>query len=348
MHFFRTINTNTLAPQLYHTMMTHGVSSPSRNGPVLRLPGPTICVIEAPEQRVHFCPVRNANPFFHLFEAMAMITNNNDAAFLGWFAKQMLSYVDEGQSGFNAFYGTRMHRQGQFNKAVQSLIDDPASRRAYVDLWDIADTSKVTKDMACNLGMLFEIVDGKLDMTTFNRSNDAIWGYVTGANIVHFSFFQELAALTIGIPIGKWTHISANMHVYTENPQWSKLIQEYETRNWLNPWDYTSTRDEIPIFRQPMFESGPGRAAEFADQLATFVYLAIGVQRQPSTLQDFMSIKHTSTFISRVLKPMLTAWALHKNGFPLDAILEQLHAMPAGNDWRAAGLEWVHRNHKQR
>lgn len=341
MQSFTARNTNHLAALIYPAFEQKGIREESRNGPVLRLPNVTTVQITSPAERVHFCPVRNCNPFFHIFEAMAMFVPINDALFMSFFAKNMLNFVDEGEQGFNAFYGTRMNADNQFEKAIEHVRQDKSTRRAYVDLWDKADLSKISKDYACNLGMLFHCnADGSLGMTTFNRSNDAIWGYVSGANIVHFSFFQEYVALALGRPVGPWNHASANMHVYEDNPQWTKLREQYRHTNGDAQYAYEDGASSLPLAEDS------ADFAVFKDALEPFMMLARFVSSHHDNLSDVMAFKTTNAFISKVLKPMFIAWTMHKTRFPLNTILEVLANMPAGNDWRIASEQWMHRNHK--
>ena len=71
--------------------------------------------------------------------------------------------------------------------------------------------------------MVFEIKGVELHLTVYNRSNDLIYGNVTGANPVHFSFFQQWVANKLDIPMGPLTFISTNAHVYTDNPIWQTM-----------------------------------------------------------------------------------------------------------------------------
>ena len=336
-------NTNRLARQFYPLIAEHGQAMPSRNGPVLRMPRTTTVQITNPDERVHFCPVRNANPFFHLFEAMAMFVALNDGPFLGYFAKNMLSFMDEGENTFNAFYGTRMHAGNQFINALRAVDTDTTTRRAYVDMWKIDDLTKATKDTACNVGMLFSVgPEGLLEMTTFNRSNDGIWGGICGANIVHFSFFQEFAAIFTGFRLGQWDHLSANLHVYTENPQWIKLRQHHlENSEMEVEHDYCAGVTIQPLTTQEHATSGV-----FMSELNRFMQYCLTVQRKGEELMRVVQCNTGHTFIDHVLRPMFIAWVQHKNGFNLTQILNTLQNMPAGNDWRLAAELWMNRNHK--
>jgi hypothetical protein len=84
-------------------------------------------------------------------------------------------------------------------------------------MWDPeTDLGRQGKDLPCNLTATFQInVDGALDLSVFNRSNDIIWGCY-GANAVHFSFLLEYMARWIGVPVGRYSQISINWHGYLE------------------------------------------------------------------------------------------------------------------------------------
>jgi hypothetical protein len=217
-----------LAPQVYQHLLNHGIKGPSRNGEVVRMPGVTTLIVERPWERVNLDPFRDCNPFFHLMESIAMLAPFNAVTFLSHFAKNMSNYSDDGTS-FNAFYGTRVFETwfDQLEVIIHTLRKDPDSRQCVALLWNPEDLLKTTKDKACNLMFIFSIDEQqRLVMTTFNRSNDAIWGILTGANVVHLSFFQEYVALALQRDMGPWTHVSNNLHVYTANPKWPGIASQ--------------------------------------------------------------------------------------------------------------------------
>jgi len=55
-----------------------GVRRSSRNGDVLELPSGCVTRYLRPMERVLFCAVRDANPFFHLFEALWILAGRDD------------------------------------------------------------------------------------------------------------------------------------------------------------------------------------------------------------------------------------------------------------------------------
>lgn len=236
MYNFRGDNTMVVGNQVYTALDKHGVRSESRNGPVLRLPGPVSVTYLKPWKRCNFTKGRDANPVFHHMEAVWMLAGRRDVYFPDIFNSNLKNYSDD-QKTFNAAYGYRIrHHFGfdQLDEVAKHLMDDPWSRQAVIQMWDPADLNKDTKDKACNMSMVFEIKDfdnhqGFLNLTIFNRSNDAIWGGVTGANPVHFSYFmqamlEKLEKAYRKLQWGTMTFVSNNMHVYTElYPHWERI-----------------------------------------------------------------------------------------------------------------------------
>ena len=68
-------------------MALEGVEADSRNGRVRLTPWPVATVYARPWERVLFDPVRDANPIFHLHEALWMLAGESDARWLDRFVK---------------------------------------------------------------------------------------------------------------------------------------------------------------------------------------------------------------------------------------------------------------------
>lgn len=336
----KTRNTNTLCPELYQLIREHGVSGPSRNGPVLRLPEPITITIHRPWERVNFSPERDANPFFHFMESMAMLGNVNSAPLLSFFAKNMANYSDNGDT-FNAFYGSRARggswanggfETDQLEAVIEILRRDPASRQAVVDLWRVDDLVSATKDKACNMMMVFSVVHDAVVLTTFNRSNDAIWGHGSGANVVHFPYFQEYVATSLGRRMGPWHHVSNNMHVYTDNPQWATVR---DATVW--PDYYTTEPLEEEIFA--LWDFTDSRAHWLAELKA---YLLVAQKRAGVLPKDFfVSPIFMLPFFRHTALPILNSWCAWKEGFKQHAV--HLASGIEQRDWRIACTAWLNR-----
>ena len=313
---------------------SEGSLIPSRGGPTLEIPEPVATVYEKPWERVLISKVRDANPFFHLMEAIWILGGRKDVKFLAEFNKRMAEYSDNGQS-FNAPYGYRLRSYfldsgncniDQLDEIVSMLKRDPASRQAVAQIWDTMDIDKSTKDKACNMSLVFRIRNGKLDITVYNRSNDMVWG-AYGANVVQFSMIQEYIAAKLGIKIGTYTQVSNSFHVYLEGPGgdlWNKLLEKYEY-NSTRTYDLVNTRihmgyrdiDDIDHDIRQLFN----------------IYDEHGLREVSETTY------WKSSYFNNLVIPMLSVYVLHKEQGPSQAF-KYLHTIEA-DDWRLACNLWL-------
>lgn len=203
----------------------HWVQRDSRAGPTIEFNG--VAVIENLETQnyVSQCPVRKANPFFHLAEAMWMLAGREDLDFLLTFNKSFGQYSDDGVKIRGSAYGIRWRSWfgvDQIDKLVAELTNNE-SRRAVLTQWDPADLNLNSKDVPCNLQTLFIVRNGYLDMTVTNRSNDLVYG-MYGSNIVHFTILHQYVAAKLNLPVGVYRQVSNCLHIYTENEVVQRLM----------------------------------------------------------------------------------------------------------------------------
>ena len=212
-----------------HSLARDHVRSDSRNGPVLRFPGLVVTEWAEPTNRISWSPVRDANPFLHLIEAFWMLAGRNDVALVAKLAPQMLSYSDDGHTLYGA-YGYRWRRHfghDQIRKIIEELRTNPTSRRCVLQMWDgreeLDRAIEGGRDVCCNHSISFDPIDGRLNMTVSNRSNDLVWG-AYGANVVHMSVLHEYVAAQTGMGLGSYFQSSSNLHLYLENPVAARLV----------------------------------------------------------------------------------------------------------------------------
>lgn len=350
----QTRNTNTLCSPLYRAIAEQGIPESSRNGPVLRFPTPLTIVIERPWERVNFSPDRDANPFFHFVESMAMLGNVNCIPMLAWFVAKMKDFSDNGETQ-NAFYGSRargskwdpmgIYELDQLEQVILELREKPNSRQAVIDLWRVSDLVSAAKDKACNVMMVFSInPDGTVRMTTFNRSNDMIWGHGSGANVVHFSYFHEYVALSLGRKMGAWYHVSNNAHVYTANPQWAKVLNASQ---WPDFYQVDTSQlttaefDRIGDGLVPLWEPDEDRQ-DWLNELNQF--LTLTKHRAGILLPGFdMIVDFKCRLLKNTAMPMLNAWTEWKKGNKQQALRYATEI--EARDWRVACLGWMGRRY---
>jgi hypothetical protein len=220
MHVLDVRNVNEALPEMLQHLEKEGERNSSRAGEVIVAPTPVTTVYRKPMERVLFSPIRDANPFFHLIEALWMLAGRRDVATLTHYVRRMSNFSDDGTT-FHGAYGYRWHLHWPIDQLIKVEIllkKHPQSRRAVIQIWDCEDDlheHENVKDIPCNLIVTPWINNQLLDMTVFCRSNDVIWG-AAGANAVQFSILQEYLAANLGIDVGSLYQISNNFHAYTE------------------------------------------------------------------------------------------------------------------------------------
>jgi len=139
MHVIQAKNVCAALPAGLAYLLSHGEREDSRAGPVLVAPGPVTTVYERPCERVLAAPVRDANPFFHLAEALWMLAGRDDAALLDRYVRDFGSRFAEPDGRVHGAYGRRWrHTLGydQLDAVVELLRRDPGSRQAVLQMWD--------------------------------------------------------------------------------------------------------------------------------------------------------------------------------------------------------------------
>ncbi|MCG8431705.1 MAG: thymidylate synthase, partial [Candidatus Omnitrophica bacterium] len=249
---------------------------------------------------------------------------------------------------FNGAYGYRWRTawQGakgegtpfadQLERIIRHLSDNPESRRAVLQMWNVEDDLlKIddSKDVCCNLSAMFSIrseltgfLDGKtfLDMTVTNRSNDLIWGTL-GANVVHFSFLQEYIAGRLGISMGKYYHFTNNLHVYKE-------LWDENANKWVNPYVTPRTQHDPPLDYTDRHRGRVQLCLKdkwFDEELPTFV----------DSLLETTERSWHNPFLHCVAWPMKLAFNAHKRR-NYNLALDCCQAIMA-DDWKQEATRWI-------
>lgn len=325
-HSIRVTNVSQALYEGTHLLFVIGREEDSRAGRVLAAPDPFITQYTLPQERVLFSPLRDANPFFHLMEALWMLGGRNNLAFPARFNKNFGVYSSDGLTLHGA-YGNRWRNHfglDQLEEVADLLINNPGTRRSVLAMWDPECDLNVNEvDIPCNTHAYFRINSGKLDMTVCNRSNDMIWG-AYGANAVHMSMLQELMAAWIDVGIGTYTQISNNMHIYLDKFPIGSIR---DIGSSAKATDKYKTGECYP--RNLVDDN----AVDFLEELD--VFLAYGTNHR----EDYRE-----GFFPEVAVPILAAWEARVAG-DMNLCFEELGKVKA-SDWRVACTEWVARREK--
>ncbi len=293
----------------------------TRNGPALVFPDIVTTIYKKPAERVLFHAGRDANPIFHLMESIWMLAGRDDVKFLTQFNRRMVDFSDDAVR-FNAAYGYRWRNHfghDQLQDVIRMLRRDPSTRQAVVQIWDNADLTKNTRDKACNTQIVFDIRNGGLNMTVFNRSNDIWWG-AYGANAVHFSVLQELVASAVGAPIGVYRQVSNNFHLYTELYDAAKYVDVPPLHYTFDYYGHELVRPR-PLMLHQDYEAFLKECSEFCEN-------------------PYENRKYTHSFFNEVAVPMamVSKTRRSKDGDGMK-YAKQIEA----SDWRCAVEEWIER-----
>lgn len=162
-----------------------------------------------------------------------------------------------------------------------------------------------------------------LNMTVFNRSNDLCWGML-GTNAVHFSFLLEYMAARLGLKVGKYHQVTADLHAYTKTWEPEKWLAD-DTPDYYRP----AVDKPIPLVKDSDdFERECRRLVQFHSNGESFGTYAEGDRWE-------------EPFLQTVAEPMFRAYHAYKFK-SYDSALRWANLV-AAPDWRVAARGWIQR-----
>lgn len=341
-------------------LLQEGIRESSRNGTVIVAPHPVMTVYQNPTQRVLFSGLRDANPFFHLMEALWMLAGRNDLAFPTYFNQRFKEYSDDGEKVHGA-YGHRWRAHfgyDQLEVIARELKTNPATRRCVLAMWDSTPTTNMVKatgfnepttietygandlnlamsggkDVPCNTHIYFDVRGGVLNMTVCCRSNDVVWG-AYGANAVHMSILQEYMAAWVGVPVGVYRQFSNNYHAYTDVYNEDALQAIAKDAKYTDYYTKPAPLAGIPRHMVTPYPLVNGKVGTWNNDLADFLEDPLGVRT------------YNDEFFNMIAQPMYAAWHARKEKTGTGQ--EQVSLM-ADSDWKLACVQWIQRREASR
>ena len=342
MHVINSIGINDAYAQGLRYVCSNGELQGSRAGEVLVCPTPVSIVYEDPQQRVLFDPARDANPVFHIMEALWLLAGRNDAKWLDQFVHDFSSRFAEDDGHLHGSYGFRWRHHfdmegggnpnlpDQIDTVVQMLKKDPLSRRAVLQMWDPASDLNANKnDLPCNVCVMLRVREDRvvrngtwvtqqfLDMLVCCRSNDLVWGAL-GSNLVQFSVLLEYLAGRIGVSVGRYVQCAFNLHLYTN------ILGKLET--------------PVPVVTYPGVLPMGEDWDRWDDDLKKFMAWTL----LPSP--ESADLSYANSWFKTTAEPMFCAHWLWKKGKRQQALNYLLwHEKGMAPDWYRALVEWMKR-----
>ena len=114
----------------------------------------------------------------------------------------------------NSNYGWQWLRNDQYEYIIDKLKFDLDTRHAAISIYDCKENLDYENDTPCTYAVQFTIIDNKLCMSVYMRSNDLWYGFCNDQYC--FSMLQEKVAKDVNKEIGWYYHHAHNMHLYND------------------------------------------------------------------------------------------------------------------------------------
>lgn len=211
-----------------------------------RLSDPRFCVLSN--------PARKWKSWYAGAELLWYLGRSENVKLLEPFAPRYREFATPGTDIANGAYGRRwvkpfyeddteaLMQIDQLERVIELLRKKPETRQAIVSMWMPRDLLSAIDgahpDLPCTLSLIFTVRDGRLNLQTIMRSNDAWLG--TSYDVFCFCCIQMFVARACGLQLGHYTHFVNSMHLYERN--YEKAVQCVNS-----PFDHQS---------QPLFVGG--------------------------------------------------------------------------------------------
>ena len=109
-------------------------------------------------------------------------------------------------------YGWQWKRNAQIDYVTAKLKTNPKTRHAAISIFDGKEFDTYRNDTPCTYAVQFTIINDKLCMSVYMRSNDIWYGFCNDQ--YQFSSLQQMVADRLNLEIGWYYHHAHNMHLY--------------------------------------------------------------------------------------------------------------------------------------
>ena len=108
----------------------------------------------------------------------------------------------------------------QIQQAIDTIKNDPNSRRIIVSAWNVSQLSKMALP-PCHMMFQFYVRDGKLDCLMYQRSADLALG--VPFNIASYALLTMIIAKECDLEPGDFIHAIGDCHIYLNHVEGIKL-----------------------------------------------------------------------------------------------------------------------------
>ena len=114
----------------------------------------------------------------------------------------------------NSNYGWQWLRNDQYEYVIDKLKFENDTRHAAISIYDCKENLDYENDTPCTYAVQFTIINDKLCMSVYMRSNDLWYGFCNDQYC--FSMLQKKVAEDLNKQVGWYYHHAHNMHLYND------------------------------------------------------------------------------------------------------------------------------------
>ena len=118
------------------------------------------------------------------------------------------------EGNVNSNYGYQWQRNNQIDHVIGLLKSNNNTRQAAISIYDAKEHDTYKHDTPCTYAVQFTIIDNKLNMSVYMRSNDLWYGFCNDQ--YQFSMLQKMIAEKLNLPVGWYYHHAHNLHLYND------------------------------------------------------------------------------------------------------------------------------------
>ena len=169
-----------------------------------------------------------------LSDGVPSCLQGNNVRFAGWCFEELdigdkllrLELIDDGELG--PVYGSQWRSWptadgreiDQIAKLIDSLKNNPDSRRHLVCAWNVADVDNMALP-PCHCLFQFYVADGKLSCQLYQRSADMFLG--VPFNIASYALLTMMLAQVCDLELGDFVHTFGDLHLYNDHFEQAEL-----------------------------------------------------------------------------------------------------------------------------
>ena len=120
----------------------------------------------------------------------------------------------DGDGNVRSNYGWQWQRNDQIHYIVGKLRQDKNTRHAAISIYDCKEHSTYRNDTPCTYAVQFTVLNDRLNMSVYMRSNDLWYGFCNDQ--YQFSSLQKMIAERLNMDIGWYYHHAHNLHLYED------------------------------------------------------------------------------------------------------------------------------------